>query len=736
MGAAALKGTVDRRLYADDKTGFAILTIRLGAGSDRKGIVTVKGGSLAAFKPGQGIAATGCWVKDAKWGEQFLAQSASETIPTDTGGMAKWLTDVGVPGIGPVTARKVAEAFGADTIQRIAEGHPDAQVLLGRKFADAQKAMVERHAEASFGPLLAGYDIGKKTRAKIFELYGLETAKIIQADPYRLIRDVEGIAFSTADQIAQATGTASLDRSRIKAAAIDALREATDQGHTALPHPDLARRIRARVGLNDPIVDEVVADIDDEAAIATTVEIDGEPQDAWALTRINAAEQRFADAVMDKMDQRAYLTPVQAERFTALAVERINASKKKADRIKLNEMQHAATIMALTSGLSILTGGPGTGKTFVLNVICKAWKLAARAGLVPAEISLAAPTGKASQRMKEATGIAAKTLHRLLGAGGDGFKRDHTNPLDNAFVAIDETSMKDIELAVAFARAWGRCPVLLIGDPDQLASVGPGRVLGDLIDSGVVPVTRLTEIRRQAKGSAIAEGAQAIREGRMPVMGELEGDLIFIEVEEDQGEDEPSATEEAAEAALVLHDAYVNAGADVQLLTPGHNAATGTKAMNKALQEAAKLEGVSVRIRDGIEARVGDRVIQLDNDKDLEVFNGDTGVVMDIKADIATIRFGDRDVKMDEKALASVGLSYALTVHKAQGSEYDVVIMPLTTSHYSLLRRTLFYTGLTRAKTKCIVIGTKRALEIAIRNDDGRNRTTTLAWRLRAMAGR
>ena len=736
MGAAALKGTVDRRVFADDKTGFAILTIRLGTGSDRKGLVTVKGGSLASFRPGQGIAATGRWVKDAKYGEQFMAVAANEILPTDNAGMAKWLDDVGVPGIGPVTARKIAEAFGADTIKHIAEGHPDAKALLGRKFDGAQKAMVERHAEASFGPLLAGYDIGKKTRDKIFALYGMDTAKIIHADPYRLIRDVDGIAFATADQIAHAAGTASLDRSRIQAAAIDSLRHATDRGDTAVLHGDLARMIRERAGVDGPIVDAVVADIDDDAAIATMVEVDGETQHAWALASIDAAEQRFAEAVMDKIDQRGLLNRVQAERFVALAVERINASKKKADRITLNERQHEAAVMALVSGLSILTGGPGTGKTFVLNVITKAWKLAARSNLVPSGISLAAPTGKASQRMKEATGIAAKTLHRLLEAGGEGFKRDRTNPLDHAFVAIDETSMKDIELANAFARAWGRCPVLLIGDPDQLASVGPGRVLGDLIDSGVVPVTKLTEIRRQAKGSAIAEGAQAIREGRMPVMTTGESDLVFFEMDDDKDDEERSATTEAAETAIMLHAAYVKAGMDVQLLTPGHNADTGTKAMNRALQEAAGLQGAAVRIKDGLEARTGDRVIQLENDKDLEVFNGDTGVVTDITSGIATIRFGDRDVKMDEKALANVGLSYALTVHKAQGSEYDVVIIPVTTSHYSLLRRTLFYTGLTRAKTKCIIIGTKRALEIAIRNDDGRNRTTTLAWRLRAMAGR
>lgn len=736
MGNAALKGTVDKRVFADDSTGFAILTIKVEGAHGRKELVSIKGRGLAGFKPGQGISATGSWIKDAKYGQQFLAQTADEIVPTDNEGMAIWLDQVGIPGVGPITARKLAAAFGADTIQRIAEGSPEARALLGGKFEEARKAMTERHAEASFGPLLAGHGIGPAARKKVFEKYGMETVRVIQADPYRLIKDIDGIAFKTADDIAHATGTASLDRSRLQAAAIDSLRHAAGEGHTAVSHAELTRMIRQRTGVANDLIKALVADIDDEAAVATMIEIEGLPVDAWALATIDAAEQSFANAVMDKMQQRSTLTAVQAMHFVDLAVAQINASKKPDQQVSLNAEQRAGAIMALTSGLSIITGGPGTGKTFTLNVIVKAWKLAARAGLAAPLVSLAAPTGKASQRMKEATGVPAKTLHRLLEAGGEGFKRDMSNPLDHGLVAIDETSMKDIWLALAFARAWGKSPVLLIGDPDQLASVGPGRILGDLIESGVVPVTRLIEIRRQAKGSAIAEGAQATREGHMPVMSEdASGDLMFFEIEDDvEGDDGKTATQEAAETAAMLHDAYVKAGMDVQLLTPGHKAETGTIAMNKVLQEAAGHEGPSVKLGGGCIARVGDRVIQLENDKTLAVFNGDTGIVTVIDQDVATVRFGDRDVHMDAQARVNLGLGYALTVHKAQGSEYDVVIIVLTTAHYSLLRRTLFYTGLTRAKTKCLIVGTRRALDIAIRNDDGRSRISTLAMRLRAMA--
>lgn len=736
MGAA-LKGTVDRRRYVDDATGYAILSIRATNDNGKGPVVTIKGKGLAGFMPGQGISANGRWIKDPKYGDQFLVSDAKEEVPEGNAGMAKWLNDVGIPGVGAMTARRLAETFGADTIRHIAEGHQTARSILGRRFDEAQAAMTERHAEASFGPLLAGYGIGKTTREKIFGKYGLQTARVISDDPYRLIREIDGIAFTTADEIAHATGTASLDGSRLLAAAVTALRTAASDGHTAVMKPELARMVRKLAGVDKDVAEKAVQDIDTPEVVATVIESDGNVVPAWALADIDAAEHRFAEAVVVKTRQRGWLSVEQAARFVEAALARINASKRKDDRVELNDEQRAAAIMALTSGLSIMTGGPGTGKTFTLNVIVKAWKLAAKVGLVPPVVMLAAPTGKASQRMKEATGVAAKTLHRLLEATGEGFRRDDRNPLDDGFLGIDETSMKDVWLAGAFARAWGRSPVLLIGDPDQLASVGPGRVLGDLIDSGVVPVTRLIDIRRQAKGSAIAEGAQAIREGRMPEMDETgQGDLVFFEMEEpdEQDGEEKSATAEAADTATVLHQAYVGQGMDVQLLTPGHKAETGTGAMNAVLQKAAELEGDAVRIGGGLQARVGDRVIQLENDKDLEVFNGDTGVVTAVKDGSAKIRFGDREVEMGSKALMNVGLSYALTVHKAQGSEYDVVIITLTTSHYSLLRRTLLYTGLTRAKTKCIIIGTRRALEIAIRTDDGRARTTTLAWRLRTLA--
>lgn len=726
--AAALKGTVDRRIYANDSTGFAIITVRPSTESNIKGVVSVKGSNLANFKPGQGISAKGRWIQDPKYGKQFIANSADETLPTDISGMARWLQDVGIPGIGPITAQKIAAAFGNNAIARIAEGHEDARKLLGPKFEEAQKAMVQRHAEAVMGPMLAGHGIGKQTRAKIFEKYGMETARILQSDPYRLIKDIEGIAFATADNIAHAIGIASKDRSRIQAAAIDALRTAASDGHTAVIHSELARMVINMTKLENEEIQPVIEDIGHDAAIATTVEIDGGIHDAWALTTIDRAEQFFADAVMAKLKQKSYLDQEQAAYFLEYAIEKINAGKNKEDWKYPNDEQRDAVIMALTNNFSIVTGGPGTGKTFTLNIITTAWRLAARQNLVMRNVSLAAPTGKAAQRMKESTGISSMTLHRLLEADGEGFKRNTKNPLDNAFIAIDESSMKDIWLACGFARAWDKSPVLLIGDPDQLASVGPGRVLGDLIDSGVVPVTKLIQIRRQVAGSAIAEGAQAIREGRMPEMTEDDSsDLIFFEMEG------KNAVEEAAETAKMLHDAYVKAGMDVQLLTPGHKAECGTIAMNEALQEAAGLEGVFVEIGEGSVARVGDRVIQMENDKDLQVYNGDTGVVVAIKAGVATVRFGDRDVDMAEKALLNLGLSYALTVHKAQGSEYDVVIMVMTTAHYSLLRRTLFYTGLTRAKTKCIIIGTKRALDIAVKNDDGKSRITTLAARLRAM---
>lgn len=706
-----LKGTVVRYISQPRDDGWAILAIRTP-----KGQAKICGKGLGGLKPGQVIEASGKWSSHPRYGEQFQANDVREIVPEDGAGLIRWLVQTGIPGVGEATARKLVALFGENTIARIAAGDDRAKELLGQRFADAQQTMVQNQAEAAFGPKLAEHDIGPALRAKIFKKYGLETAKQIEEDPYRLISDIDGIAFATADRIAQANGVNERSRSRLVAAAIDSLRTAANDGHTAVDCETLRRAVTWRTNVNGPLIDALLNDLDCWQAVATVVvDKNGNEMSGWALRYLDQAEATIAEKVLDKIETPARLSRARAEHYVARA-EALLAPKT------LNAEQREGAIQALSRRFSILTGGPGTGKTFTLNVICVAWRLAARDGLVGENIENGAPTGKASQRMRESTGINSSTVHRLLGVDSDtgGFIHDENNPLEADFIAIDESSMKDVPLAASFMRAWGDAHVILIGDADQLASVGPGRVLGDLIDSGVVPVTRLIEIRRQAEGSAIAAGAQSIREGRLPVM-EVGTDLMFIECEDNA---------KVAEMVGTLHAAYLADGEDVQVLTPGHQSEVGTAALNQMLQEAAGNGGAAVRIGGGATARAGDKVIQTANDHGAHVYNGDSGTVAKVGETETIVHLSDRKLKMTGDALRKLELAYALSVHKSQGSEYDVVIMPLTVSHWSLLRRTLFYTGLTRAKKTCIVLGSRRALRQAIGNDDARARTTTLVRRL------
>ncbi len=711
----ALKGTVDRYISQPKNDGFAVVAIKTPDGKS----IRICGRGMGDLVSGQNVEVEGQWTTHPRWGKQFRANNIMAMVPEAGLGLRRWLVQVGIPGVGEVTASKLVAMFGSETISRIAGGDPMARELLGKRFEEAQKLMLERKAEEAFGPLLAEYDIGPELRRKIFEKYGLQTAKTIEENPYKLIADVEGIAFSTADRIAKATGVEQLSRTRLVAAAIDSLRSAANDGHTAVANDKLGEMIKSRTGVGGDLIEELLEDIDHRSVTATVIMDEHNVcHHGWALVHLDRCEEEIAERVLEKLDIPSLLTVKMAQQYVARAQFFLN--------VQLNEEQEQGAIMALSNSFCILTGGPGTGKTTTLRVITEAWRLAAADGWVPKEIKLGAPTGKASQRMKEATSIEAMTIHRLLEVDGEngGFKRDQFDPLEAGFIAVDEASMKDTMLAAAFARAWGTANVLFIGDPDQLASVGPGRVLGDMIDSGVIPVTHLVQVRRQAEGSAIAEGAKAIREGRIPEM-HADSELIFIEAED---------PDDVADYVSQFHAIFAAEKEDVQVLTPGHQGKAGTINLNSRLQEEAGHAGEGVRIASGMDAYVNDKVIQIENDNDASVFNGDAGRVTSISQKEAVINLGGREIRANAEALKKIALAYALSVHKSQGSEYGIVIMPITKQHWTLLRRTLVYTGLTRAKQMCIIIGSMKALQIAIDNDDVKSRVTTLRQRLIAGA--
>jgi len=397
----------------------------------------------------------------------------------------------------------------------------------------------------------------------------------------------------------------------------------------------------------------------------------------------------------------------------------------------LNVEQRQAAIQALVCPISIMTGGPGTGKTTTLRVIVAAWRLVMH--LHPRlqrgrTITLGSPTGKAAKRMAEVTGIAAQTFHRMLEADpqAGGFRRGRRNPLPAGLLAFDEVSMADVSLFGAVAQAWGSSSVLLVGDPDQLESVGAGKVFADLITSGEVPTVHLVEVRRQEEGSAIALGAAAVRVGQAPVTTAMNhSDLVFIE--------QNDAETMAAQIARLSRDLE----GDVQVLCPGHKDLIGTLEMNRRLQAMAGNDGPSACIARGAVARKGDKVIQTDNDYDRDVFNGDTGVVSEVSPDGSglTVVMGKETHAYSGEKLKQLELAYALTVHKSQGSEYQTVIIPLHQAHYGLLKRTILYTAMTRAKRLCIVIGSRKAFARALANDESSRRQTTLCSIIRAMAG-
>jgi len=696
-------GKVERYISGPTADGFAILSLRLKDG----GKMSVKAkGVLVGFGIGDMLEVTGRMTTHPRFGNQLQAYDARTVCePLDSAGaLAKWISEAGIEGIGKARAAVIADRLGSDAVERIVRGDPLARELLGKRYETVRTALTARYGEAKFGPMLTQLGIGRQTRIKIYETFGTETGRIIEKDPYRLIMDVEGIAFRTADEIAARSGMSAESEYRIMAAARDVLRQAEDEGHSWMP---LDRIVQQTASLTDlPIA--LIARAFDQGPCGGAMEVAVAGVRGWALQKLARKEQDIARAILAKLSLDKLATREEAEEL----VDRIQSEVG----IELNHLQREAAIMAVIEPLCVITGGPGRGKTTVLDIIVRCWKELGRT------IDLGSPTGKAAQRMHEKTGVRAQTIHRLLGSHEGRFTHNEENPLKADAIAIDETSMLDIYLGGAFSRAWSDAQVLFIGDARQIASVGPGRVFGDLVAAGNVPTIELTENRRQAEGSAIAAGADAICAGRMPEWGD---DLIFIEKREN---------EDIAKEVERIYLRETSKGNSVQILTPGHATEAGTAALNARLAIESQEDDPMVRLAGGAPAHVGDEVIQMENCDSRDVFNGDVGRIVAISGTgkdlVATVEMetpsGPRRLDYSSGQLGELSLAWALTVHKAQGSEYDVVIMPMTTSHWKLLRRTLFNTGITRAKVRCYVVGQKRAIRQAVSFDDGNLRQTRL----------
>lgn len=696
------------------------------------------GQPMCEIKKGDQVRVLGRFENHKRWGKQFSAKDVIRRTPTSAKGVAKIISGKQFKGIGPKVADKLLQEFGQELISILNRGDPGELItdMIGAKKAKALvNAWLENQAGNMTDATLAELGIGPATRTKIKkEIPDIET--VLQTDPYRLAREIDGIGFLTADQLAMRAGVFKPDSpARLAVGISHALDMAGQEGHTGLSRNQLIDKSCEVLTFGDR---RAIAAIMETEIRKGDLEISPNDlvQTKWTAMR----ESRLAKNLV------ALARAVPETSYDPMVLMRLLSTAQ--ERYGLTDEQFMAVQAGVTSSLSIVTGGPGTGKTRTIKAIASVLTEAAQKSGYAINIKCIAPTGKAADRMNESTGFPASTVHMALGRDQEngGFLHKKDNPFECDVVIADEFSMMDTRLAdsLILAIAAGKTRLIIVGDVNQLASVDPGRVLHDVIESGICPVTRFTVIWRTGAGSAIALGAAKINEGKMPEFGAPgKSDLVFIELD-DPGEAASRIVKMASETLPSFTGLTTK---DIQILSPGKNSAVGVNALNEALQDAlnpgqAIVSGPNqfAAIANGHKARMGDRIIctRTDYSAEVPVFNGDVGVIDDfyIEGDEAYLRAdcGKKEVFLEREYWKNVALAYALTIHKSQGSEYPIVIIPLTTSHYMMLKRNLLYTGVTRAQRMCIVVGSKRALQVALQTTDGTSRQTGLLSRIKGFA--
>lgn len=714
-----LRGVVERITYQNPENGYTVARLaaeRSGSeagaawGDDR--LVTIVG-TLADLTPGEAIVARGWWRNDPKHGWQFMAIDYRTTLPATLQGMKKYLGSGLIKGIGPIHAARIVDAFAEATFevidvdpQRLTQVKGIGPVRAGRIAA----AWAEQRHIREVMAALQGFGLSTSLAVRIYKCFGDESAAIIAKAPYRLAREVWGIGFKTADTIARAVGIAPDASERLQAGVLYALSAAADQGHTLLPAADLTLQAADLLGVDAPCVRaaiDVLAKTGEIVAATRAQTLDS----FLALAPFARAESGFAAGLQALMNVGTNTRS--AAIFGHVSWSMAFSWLAERQGLRLAPEQEAGVQTALTSPVAILTGGPGTGKT---HTLCAVLALARAKGL---RCVLAAPTGRAAKRMTEATGQPAATLHRVLELHPGGRAgRDRDNPLAADLVIVDEASMLDILLANQLVKALPvGAHLLLVGDPDQLPSVGAGNVLADLIHSGRFPIIRLEHIFRQGTGSGIALNAKRVNAGEMPRFGGDIDDCFFLPVEE------PVAAAQLVVdlVARRLPARYGFGLADVQVLSPMHRGEAGVGALNLQLQEQLNpsRDGMPEGRAGGRIFRPGDRVLQLRNDYDLQVFNGDLGTVESIdpaEQELRVVLDDGRVIDYPYANLFALTHAYAISVHKAQGAEFPAVVIPLLTSHAAMLGRTLLYTALTRARQLVVIVGQHKALRLAVRD--------------------
>jgi exodeoxyribonuclease V alpha subunit len=713
-----LAGLVERVTFHNAENGFCVL--RLKARGHRE-LVTVVG-HAAAISAGEWVTASGEWVNDRTHGQQFRARFLKTSQPTSVEGIERYLGSGMIRGIGPVYARKLVRAFG-DKVFDVIEAEPNrlreidgiGPVRAGRITA----AWAEQKVVREIMVFLHSHGVGTARAVRIFKTYGADAVQVMSENPYRLARDIRGIGFKTADTIAMKLGIEKTAMIRVRAGISYALTEAMDEGHCGLPRHELVPLAETLLEVPaDQIRTALDLELSDGAVVADRV---GET-DCVFLAGLYRAEAGIAELLGALLRGSRPWHSIDADKAIPWVEQRT--------KLTLAGSQKAAVRMALGSKVMVITGGPGVGKTTIVNSILRI--LTAKS----VRIALCAPTGRAAKRMSDATGMEAKTIHRLLEVDprSGGFKRDADNPLDCDLLVIDETSMVDVLLMHALLKALpGSAALLVVGDVDQLPSVGPGQVLADMIESGAIPVVRLTEVFRQAAQSQIIINAHRINEGAIPDLRRPEGESDFYFVPANDPETAVPRILELVRSRIPQRFG-LDPIRDIQVLCPMNRGGVGARSLNIELQAALNPAGERKVERFGWTFAPRDKVMQIENDYDKEVYNGDIGYIDDVDPDAGelSVSFNGRNVTYGFGELDTLVPAYATTIHKSQGSEYPAVVIPVMTQHYTMLQRNLLYTGVTRGKRLVVLVGQRKAVAIAVKSVSGRRRWSKLREWLRA----
>ena len=707
-----LSGSVERVTFHNAENGFAVLKVHARGKRD---LVTVIG-HTPAVGAGEWITASGIWISDRTHGLQFKAEVLKITPPTGAEGIEKYLAAGQMRGIGPAMAKRIVAAFGVDTFEIIEAAPERLTEVPGIGPMRASRIVAgwaEQKAVREIMIFLHAHGVGTARAVRIFKTYGYEAIQVMTDDPYRLAKDVRGIGFKTADAIAAKLGMEKTAPQRIRAGISFALQTATDEGHCALPVEALTRLAEQLLEVGQDLIrTAVVEELSKGEIVSDTI---GD-ETCLFLKGLYLSEQAIASRLLERASGPLAWPEIDLDKAIPWVESRTGKT--------FAASQREALKLVLGSKVAVVTGGPGVGKTTLLDSILRV--LVAKG----VRVALAAPTGRAAKRMTEQTGLDAKTIHRLLEIDPKhgGFSRNDENPLDCDLLVVDETSMVDVPLMNALTKAIpSHAGLLLVGDVDQLPSVGSGQVLADIIASARIPVARLTEVFRQAAESRIVVNAHRINKGQMPEppkAGE-ETDFYFIEIN-DPEEGVPKIIQMIKER--MPRRFGLDPMKDIQVLCPMNRGVLGARNLNIQLQEVLNPNPSSKVERFGWRFSPGDRVMETQNDYDREVFNGDLGRVVRIHEEEGSLiaAFDGREVSYPFGELDTLVPAYATTIHKSQGSEYPAVIIPVVTQHFTMLARNLLYTGVTRGKRLVVLVGQKKAVGIAVRGGQMKRRWTKL----------